>query len=175
MGQENPGQVVKSLDAVVPVAQEAVEEVRRISGNLRPPILDDLGILATISWLCREVETIYSWIRIEKEINVQENEVPDQLKIVLFRVLQEAFNNIAKHSQADLIRLSISKTDGKIEMAVEDNGRGFGMEDVFSVESSGGGIGLNSMRERTELSGGSFSVESHRGAGTTVRASWPCD
>jgi len=173
MGQVNSAQVVKSLEAVVPVAQEAVEEVRRISGNLRPSILDDLGILATISWLCREVETIYSWIRIEKEIHVQEHEVPDQLKIVIFRVLQEAFNNIAKHSQAGLVRLSLSKTDGKIEMAVEDNGRGFGMEDIFSVENSGAGIGLASMRERTELSGGSFSVESQKGTGTTIRVSLP--
>jgi len=175
MGQENPGQVVKSLEAVVPVAQEAVEEVRRISRNLRPSILDDLGILATISWLCREVETIYSGIRIEKQIRIEEHDVPDSLKIVIYRVLQESFNNIAKHSQATLVHLSLTGADGKIELAIADNGMGFDVEQVLSGEQSKRGIGLAGMKERTELSGGFFSVESHTGAGTTVRASWPCD
>jgi len=173
MGQVNPAQVVKSLEAVVPVAQEAVEEVRRISRNLRPSILDDLGILATISWLCREVETIYSGIRIEKQIDIEEHDIPDSLKIVMYRVLQESFNNIAKHSHATLVRLSLKGADGKIELAIDDNGVGFDVEQVLSGEQSKRGIGLASMRERAELSGGSFSVESHKGAGTTVRASWP--
>lgn len=175
MGQENPGQVVKSLEAVVPVAQEAVEEVRRISRNLRPSILDDLGILATISWMCREVETIYSGIRIEKQIDIEEHDMPDSLKIIIYRVLQESFNNIAKHSQATLVRLSLKGADGKVELAIDDNGMGFDVEQVLSGEQSKRGIGLAGMKERTELSGGSFSVESHKGAGTTVRASWPCD
>jgi len=175
MGQENPGQVVKSLEAVVPVVQEAVEDIRRISGNLRPPILDDLGILATISWLCREVETIYSGIHIEKQMDIEEHDMPDSLKIVIYRVLQESFNNIAKHSHATLVHLSLKGADGKIELAIDDNGVGFDVEQVLSGGQSKRGIGLASMKERTELSGGSFAVDSQRGAGSTVRASWPCD
>jgi PAS domain S-box-containing protein len=172
MGQEDPAQLVKSLETVVPVAQEAVEEVRRISRNLRPSILDELGILATISWLCREVETIYSGIRIEKQIDIQEHNMPDSLKIVIYRVLQESFNNIAKHSQATLVHLSLKGVDGEVKLAIDDNGVGFDVEQVLSGEQSKRGIGLAGMKERTELSGGSFSVESQKGAGTTVRASW---
>jgi len=89
--------------------QEAVEEVRRICKNLRPPILDDLGILAAISWFCREFMNIYHNIRVEMETLLEEEEVPRDLKISIFRVLQEAFNNIAKHSGADLVRVVLKK------------------------------------------------------------------
>jgi len=99
--------------------------------------------------------------------------VPDLLKIVMFRVLQEALNNIAKHSKADLVRLYLRKTDGTIELAIEDNGLGFDLKDALAVESSKRGFGLTSMRERTEFSGGSFSIQSIRGEGTTIRAIWP--
>jgi signal transduction histidine kinase len=154
------------------VVQDAVEEVRRISMNLRPSILDDLGILATISWFCREVEETYSGIRIEKRIHIDENDVPDSLRIVIYRLLQEALNNMAKHSQADLVHLALERIDENIELTVMDNGAGFDIEEVLSEEMSKRGLGLASMKERAELSGGSFLVESQKGVGTTVKASW---
>ncbi len=164
----------KTLESIIPMVKSAIEDVRRICTDLRPSILDDLGLLVTISWLCREFQRIYSGIRIEKRINVKEDEVPDILKTVIYRVLQEAFNNIAKHSLADLVRLSLSKAGGTIDLVIEDNGRGFDLQDTLSSESSKRGLGLASMKERTEFSGGSFSIESRREAGTIVRASWPC-
>jgi len=164
---------VKSLEAVIPMIQASIEEVRRIAMDLHPSILDDLGILATITWFCREFQSIYSGVRIEKQINIQENQVPDPLKTVTYRVLQEALNNVAKHSEADLVSLSLRKTDGAIELVIEDNGLGFDLEDVLSVESARRGLGLASMKERTELSGGSFAIESVKGKGTIVRALWP--
>jgi PAS domain S-box-containing protein len=164
----------KALESIIPMVKGAIEDVRRICTDLRPSILDDLGLLATISWLCREFHTIYSGIRIEKQIDIEENEVPHILKTVIYRVLQEAFNNIAKHSLADLVRLSLSKAEGIMDLVIEDNGRGFDLEDTLSSESSKRGLGLASMKERTEYSGGSFSVESKKGEGTIVRASWPC-
>jgi len=173
MGQEKSAKGVKSLEPIVPMAQEALEEVRRITVNLRPSTLDDLGILPTIEWFCREFHAIYSAIRIEKEINIQENQVPDPLKIIIFRVLQEAFNNIGKHSQANLSYLCLGKKDKTLELAIRDNGLGFDLEDVLSGERPKSGLGLTSMKERTELSGGSFAIESARGAGTMIRASWP--
>jgi signal transduction histidine kinase len=141
--------------------------------DLRPSSLDDLGILATINWFCREFQKIYTDIRIEKKIDIEENEVSNPLKTVIFRVLQEAMNNIAKHSKADLVRLSLNKQDANMELTIEDNGQGFDFKDVLSADGSGRGFGLASMRERTELSGGSFALESKRGEGTIIRASWP--
>ncbi|NIS59244.1 MAG: hypothetical protein GTO13_00595 [Proteobacteria bacterium] len=171
--KETTRPVVKSLEAIIPIIQQSIEEVRKIAMDLRPSILDDLGILAAISWFCRELQTIYSRIRIEQQIHIKEDEVPDPLKTIIYRVLQEALNNVTKHSEADLVHLSLSKTRNRIEMAVKDNGLGFNLEKALSVKSSRGGLGLSSMKERTELSGGSFAIQSVKGAGTTVRASWP--
>ena len=160
------------LEGMVPMLQNAVEEVRQMQTDLRPPILDDLGILATLSWFCREYQKIYAGIKIETDLGIQENEVPAPLKTVIYRVLQEAMNNIAKHSQATRVRLSLGQKEGRVYLRVEDNGSGFDLRQVRSEERPGRGFGLTSMRERTELSGGSFSIESIEGRGTTLQASW---
>jgi signal transduction histidine kinase len=163
----------KSLEAIIPMVKESVEEVRRMQMDLRPSTLDDLGILATLGWLCREYQKFYSHIRIQKEIGLQESEVSTPLRTVIYRVTQEAMNNIAKHSKADLIHLSLGRRDDRIELLIKDNGIGFDLEEIFSPERSQGGLGLSSMKERAELSGGTFTIESTQGKGTTIRASWP--
>jgi PAS domain S-box-containing protein len=163
----------KPIEDIIPMIKETIEEVRRIQMDLRPSTLDDLGILATLGWFCREYQKIYSHIYIEKEIGLQENEVSTSLRTVIYRLTQEAMNNIVKHSQADLVRLSLRKKENKIELAIKDNGMGFDLEEILSSERSKRGLGLNSMRERTELSGGTFAIESTKGKGTVIRASWP--
>jgi signal transduction histidine kinase len=164
----------ESLEALIPVVQQASEEVRQIHTNLRPSLLDDLGIVMTVSWFCREFEKLYSGIRIEKAIQLEEKDMPERLKIVVFRILQEALNNVAKHASANLVRVSLKETSGQIELAIEDNGRGFDAKDL-SVMTPKEGFGLTSMKERTELSGGGFAIESEKGTGTTLRASWPLE
>ena len=99
--------------------------------------------------------------------------MPNVYKTVIYRVTQETMNNIAKHSHADVVRLSFRKMDGKMELTIQDNGWGFNLEKVRSQETMKRGLGLLSMRERTEFSGGSFAIESAEGKGTTIRASWP--
>jgi PAS domain S-box-containing protein len=163
----------KSLEALVPLVRETVEEVRRIQMDLRPSTLDDLGILATLEWFCREYQKIYSHIRLQKEIGLRENDVSAPLKTVIYRLTQEAFNNIAKHSQADLIHLSLQTTGDRVELIIQDNGTGFGLEEILLSKEPKKGLGLTSMRERTELSGGTFAIETTAGAGTTIRANWP--
>ncbi len=164
---------VPSLRSTIRIVQEAVEEVRRIQKNLRPPTLDDLGLLATISWFCRDFEGVYSDIRIEKEIGLEERDVPDSLKIVVYRVMQEALNNAAKHGRTEKVRLSLRRRNGRIEMEVQDKGAGFDPEEVLSQKEFERGLGLFSMKERTELSDGEFSIDAAKGKGTTIRASWP--
>jgi len=173
LGQKDSVEAAKSLESVVPLTRGAVEEVRRISRNLRPSSLDDLGVLATISWSCQEFRTLYPKIEMEEQIEIKEDQVPDPLKIVIYRVLQEALNNIAKHSGANLVRISLKPTGGMIEMIIYDNGEGFEMEYILSHQRSDRGLGIGSMKERTELAGGSFLIESGKGVGATVRASWP--
>jgi signal transduction histidine kinase len=165
---------VELLEALIPLAQLAGDEVRKIHTDLRPSLIDDLGITATISWFCREFEKLYVRVHVEQMIDVEEKDVPEPLKIVMFRILQEALNNVAKYGKADRVRVSLRAKDGKLELAIEDNGQGFDVEHVRSEKSADRGVGLSSMKERTELSGGSFSIESSEGLGTTVRASWEC-
>jgi PAS domain S-box-containing protein len=156
-----------SIENIISLTQNGIEEARRIQMDLRPSVLDDLGIAATIGWFTREFQKVYSHISVEKQVSIEENEIPDPLKTVLFRVMQEAMNNIAKHSQATLVHLSLRKKEGTIELSIEDNGSGFNSRNIKQ------GLGLTSMIERTELSGGTFEVESIVGEGTTIKASWP--
>ncbi len=86
--------------------------------------------------------------------------------------MQEALNNIAKHSKADLIALTLRKSVDRIELIIQDNGHGFDVTETLSVESIKRGFGLTSMRERAEILNGSFSIESVAGKGTTIKASW---
>ena len=172
VGENNP-QIRSALEGILPMLQETIQETRRIQMNLRPPMLDDLGILATISWFCRQYESIYSAIRIRQAINIKEEEVADYLKTVIFRVLQEALNNIAKHSKASEVLLQISKIDRDIQLVIGDNGQGFNPSETHSRTGRIRGRGLVGMQERVELSGGSFALESGIGKGTVIRASWP--
>jgi PAS domain S-box-containing protein len=172
MADGNP-QTGAALESVVPIIQGAIEEARRIQMSLRPSILDDLGILATINWFSRQFQSTYSHIRMKQEIEIQEHEVPNSLKIVIYRVLQEALNNIAKHSKASAVLLFLRKNSQAMELIIRDSGQGFDLEEAFSRKGTARGLGLDSMRERVELSGGSFIIESRKGAGTVIRATWP--
>jgi PAS domain S-box-containing protein len=163
---------VNSLNSLIPTIQSTVEEVRKITMDLRPATLDDLGILATIAWFCREFQETYTNIRIQKEIGLGETDISESLKTVIFRVVQEALNNVAKHSGADSVTIFLRRRNDTIELTIEDNGRGFVLKEALDIDGSKRGFGLGSMKERIELSGGSFSLESVRREGTTIRASW---
>ena len=165
---------VELLKQQVSLIQGAIEEVRRISRDLRPSMLDDLGIVATISWFCREFQAAYPRIRIEKTIDVSEKEIPDDLKIVIYRILQEACNNTAKYGRASHIGIHLSRIEDRIELIIEDNGKGFNLRKILTTESPRKGLGLESMKERTQFSQGSFHVSSRIGKGTKIHSSWPC-
>jgi PAS domain S-box-containing protein len=164
--------VQESIQDLLSLVEHTVEDARRIYTNLRPSMLDHLGIIPTIGWYCRQFESAYTSIPIEKHIEVEEEEIPDSIKIVIFRVIQESFHNIAKYSRADRVRLFLSEASGRIELAVSDNGVGFDVDAALTLRREKGGLGLTSMRERVQLSGGAFAIESAPGSGTTIRASW---
>jgi PAS domain S-box-containing protein len=165
-GEEPRADVPKLLAEAVSMVRGAIREVRGITAALRPTILDELGIVATITWFCGEFRRMHEGIRVEKRIAVDEGVIPSYLKIVIFRLLQEALNNAAKHSGADRIRVILRRRGKGLEFLVEDNGHG------FEMRRGRGGLGLLGMRERTELTGGVFAVEKGKRGGTVVRASW---
>jgi signal transduction histidine kinase len=153
--------------------QQVNEETRRIMADLRPSVLDDLGIVPAINWFCREFQKTYSTVSIGKKIDIEESDVPDPLRTPIFRIFQEALNNIAKHSKAKFVELSLLKSNQRIELSIRDNGEGFDLGAQALAEDSKRGLGLISMRERAELSGGSLGIESIKGKGTVIHASWP--
>jgi len=162
------------LEAGINLLKQTIDEVRKIMMDLRPSILDDLGILSTISWVCRELQAVYTSVRVEQDIQLKEEDIPEPLKIIIYRILQEALNNATKHSQASRVCISLKNVGGKIQLMVEDNGRGFDYKQVSSNYdiSAPEGLGLISMRERAELNGGSLVIESQLNKGTAVIASW---
>jgi signal transduction histidine kinase len=162
-----------ALKTLVSLTQTAMDEVRRIMTDLRPSMLDDLGLLTTIGWFCKQYRKIYPAIRVEEQIEISEGDIVDSLKIVIFRIIQEAFNNIAKYSGAEVARLALKRSGDTIGLTIEDNGIGFDLDSALSRRDGKKGLGLVGMRERAELAGGVLSVSSEIGAGTSIHASWP--
>jgi signal transduction histidine kinase len=161
-----------SLEQIVSMVRDTIEEIHKISTNLRPSLLDDLGIVATIHSVCRDFQEIQSDIQLKPKIYINEEEIPESLKIVIFRILQEALNNALKYSRSGTVWVSLQRTDGVLELSVEDNGIGFDEKNILSEESQTRGMGLGSMKERTELSNGSLEIQSMKGKGTKISATW---
>ena len=172
MDKEKVPQGDISLEQIVAMVRDTIEETHKISTNLRPSLLDDLGIITTIHSVCREYQGVQSDIQLKHKIKIKEDEIPESLKIVIFRVLQEALNNALKHSRAGTVCVSLKRTGRFVEFSVEDDGKGFDEEKILSEESQTGGMGLGSMKERTELSNGSFEIQSKKGNGTKISARW---
>lgn len=163
----------RHLENVIPKIQHAIEEVRRISMALRPSILDDIGVLATLTWFCRESSLVYKNISIQLQLDIKEENIPVRIKVVIFRIVQEAFNNAVKHSSAERINISLKLVRETIVLSIEDNGVGFDSKCVgFSGSLTSSGLGLASMRERAELASGLYSIDSNKGTGTKIQVTW---
>lgn len=162
-----------SLELPIRCTRQAIEETRRIMTDLRPSVLDDLGLLPAIGWFVRQYQEIYPEISVDETVEIDERDIPEDLKIVVFRIIQEAFHNIAKYSQAEFAALSLMKVDSAMELSIEDKGVGFDLCSIANNCGHGKKLGLSGMRERAELSGGAFSIESVPGEGTVIRVSWP--
>ena len=160
------------LHEVVNELRGAVGEVRRISTELRPSMLDDLGLLPTLQWFARQFEGAHTGVKVTLDIRTDEESVPVTIKTSVFRLIQEAMNNVAKHAQATNVFIYMRVDRGAFMVGVVDNGIGFEAGRVMAGQACLLGVGLNSMRERVEASGGTFRIKSHAGSGTSVSAIW---
>lgn len=164
-----PGPAKLYLRGIISKLRDTIDEVRNISMNLRPSILDDLGLKATITWFIREFIVLFPAITVSSQIDVAESALSDLQKIVIFRIIQESLNNIGKHAEAGRVSVALLNTGDVLTLSVKDDGKGFLPESL----RAGQGFGLSSMRNRVELANGEFVLESIPGAGTHVRAAWP--
>lgn len=168
-----PEVAAESLRRLIPMVKEALGEVRRVAMDLRPSILDDLGILATLSWFFREFGTVCRDMEVEKDFGIEEENVPVPLKITIFRIIQEATSNIVKHAHAGRIRVSLKKAGDALHLSIEDDGVGFDAAETANYCPLDKGLGLLSMKERAKLSGGRYELVSALGQGTRISVSWP--
>ena len=161
---DNPS-IKDHVDKIQSVAETTVQTVRNIALLLRPSMLDDLGLIAALEWQGREVSR-----RSEMEVEVQSTgiseKIPEEYKICVYRLVQEALNNAARHSAAKNARVAVEQTANKILVSVFDDGRGF---DPHRVR----GLGLLGMEERVRRLGGIFTIDSKPGHGTTLKAEFP--
>jgi PAS domain S-box-containing protein len=162
-----------ALNDLVAVVRSTIEETQRITKTLHPSIVDDLGLLAAIRGYCREFQQLYPQIAVNLKQELNEASLPDSLKILTYRVLQEALNNAAKHSCSENVNVSLGQSAGRLELTVVDDGKGFDEKCLSRTNRHACGMGLQGMRDRAELFGGSFCLDSRVGHGTKIHVTWP--
>jgi signal transduction histidine kinase len=150
--------------------EHTIREVRSIAQKLRPSVLEEVGLVATLELLCHELQLERPHLMMHCEFSGDAGSVSQDQGIAMVRILQESLNNIAKHSGATDVRVEGHFSRDRTSLSVRDNGTGFTRELI--VGGSGGGIGIASMRERAEQTGGRFRITSKRGVGTTITVSW---
>lgn len=162
-----------TLDDILNNVTVALSELRRISADLRPSMLEDLGILMTLKWFTNEYNKIYTKLNIDLQIDIMELEIPENLKSVIYRIIQESMNNVAKHSDAKNIFIMLAKSENGILLRIKDDGSGFDVNRIKKRKTQG--LGLKSMEERAVNSGAKFKLSSSALSGTIVQAFWAND
>ena len=133
---ENPA-LRELLEPVTSILQEGIGSIRRLAGRLRPLILDDLGILVTISRLCRETSTDHPDLCIQENWKVEERDIPGALKLVIYRIMQSAMCSILRQKQAGLVEVSLERKEGLITLTIRDHvgGPGSGLDPFWGRDS----------------------------------------
>lgn len=157
------------LDTALALCAGALDDTRNLSRLLRPPVLDDLGLVAALNWLGRSMQES-SGVAVVVEVEPLPP-LDGELQTLLFRVSQEALNNALKHAGAHSVLLRLVVRDEQVQLQVIDDGRGF---DVAAAANAGGS-GLGSMRERLRLYGGQLELRTSPDSGTRLRATIPLD
>ncbi len=160
--------VKERLTELADMLDGTVKTVRRISSELRPSILDDLGLIAAIDWHLREFEKRMGIIAVFDEL-VEESIIPDKVKTGVFRIFQESLTNVARHAAASQVKVTLEVQKGDLMLTIEDNGKGFNKEIAKDKKT----LGILGMRERTAMLGGYYQISSEPGKGTVVIVSIP--
>jgi PAS domain S-box-containing protein len=156
------------MDVMLRLTDSTIQTVKRIATDLRPGILDDLGLVSAIEWQTKEFQN-RSGIECNFEIFVDEFTVEDDISIAVFRIFQESLTNIARHSQATKVTVTIMREDDFLLVEISDNGVGISEEQISSSKS----LGLIGMNERVSVFRGKLKISNEANGGTTVRVYIP--
>lgn len=168
---KDPARAAAGVSEASALLREQIREVRRSIFALRPINLEKYGLLETLRMYVQdfgEQNKLRSALTISGEVNLSPSD-----EAILFRILQESLNNVAKHAAASQVSVTLSGDSAWVELCVQDDGRGFDLQRVSGRVSSAGGLGLSQMRERLESRGGQYRVLSSPGRGTRVEARLP--
>jgi two-component system, NarL family, sensor kinase len=166
-----PPELLARLDDSVEMARLALNESRELSRLLRPPVLDDLGLVAALSWLARTLEQ-RTGLKVELTLDPLAERVDPDLKTLVFRLVQEALTNVLRHAGVDRAQVEVWRSGESLVLRVADAGRGFEPQAVLVGEAATGS-GLRGMRDRLELFGGRLEIASIPGQGTVLSAAVP--
>ena len=147
--------------------RDVLQEVRHFSRDLRPSILDDLGLLPALEWLTGDLKTNY-WVETSLQVTGQERRLCPEAEVLLFRIVQESLRNIAKHAKANHASVEVEFADNKTMITITDNGIGFQLPDNLAALPHIGKLGLTGLQERVQLLGGELSIKSELNNGTTI-------
>ncbi len=161
------------VEAVKALAEEAARNLDKMMLDLRPALLDELGLIAALRWYAAQVTEVWG-LPVEFAAE-RTGRLPEHVEVAAFRIVQEAVNNAVRHSQAGRIRVRVTTAEGSLRVEVEDDGVGFDFAEVSARARTGEAVGLEGMRERAELAGGVLNVESGPGRGTKVTAEIPLE
>jgi PAS domain S-box-containing protein len=167
-GEKRPGKpAVESLQKLRGMADSALEGVRRFSQDLRPSILDDLGLVPALEWLVKDLEESYR-MATKFEVTGSSRRLGPEIELAVFRITQEVLSNVRRHSQASAVEMALDFGNDALTLIISDNGKGFNMPERTSDLALSGKLGIIGIRERTRLIGGTIIVQSEPGGGTTV-------
>ncbi len=169
-----PQTTAQQLEASIQTTEKALQQVRSLSLNLRPSMLDDLGLLPTLRWYIDQ-QARQSSLPIRLQTNLSDSRLSSTIETVCFRVIQEAITNALRHAQATQIMVSLYQEKDWLIVTIADNGTGFDVKAASQQATEGHSMELVGMRERVVMAGGSFKIESSPQQGTTIHARFPLD
>ena len=162
----------EELEQTLRYLDQVTENVRRLSRDLRPTILEHFGIAAALRWLVEEFSKYYR-IEISNRIKDLPGLFSKEQEIIIYRIVQEALTNIGKHARAGTIIVEAREEAGRILFIVEDDGCGFDLQEITAREASKRGLGLAAMDQRARMAGGTLQIRSRQGAGTRITFALP--
>ncbi len=168
-GKIQSPEVLEKLQYLEKDADRAFQDVRRYSHELRPEVLEHLGLQAALEQIAEDTNKLQQ-LSVRVNVDGVEPDLPEDVKLAFFRIAQEAINNARKHVKAGNVTIDLQFYDNRIRMAVSDIGSGFNVQEALARTGEKGSLGLISMQERAKLIGADLKIDSEPGKGTIVTA-----
>lgn len=159
-------------EQLVPMLQNAIKQVKDMAISLRPPSLDHLGLIDTLDEMKSQYQQMYPTMKVVFELNIDEEKIPQPLKVVVYRMIQESLRVTAEEERATEIHINLSRHNNRLDLKIEDNALRYHPATSSWRQGTVRGLEIASLRERALLSGGDFTVKSNQLGGTVCCSSW---